>query len=291
MSARCWALLTVLVCACSPQESAAPEAATSQASDLDETESEVAQSQPDVPPPSAALVGDAADRELEILDMAHAESADDFLLNLPGSSGLQAAAAADLVPVGGLSVGTPQRGGLANAVQLPPRPHLYTRRHPERSYGSTHTIRTIQTALSSLRKDHGVSREVMVGDLSVKSGGPLSPHVSHQSGRDIDIRLLLADGISRKTVPVSASQVDWDATWRLVQSFLETGKVNVIFLDFNRQAHLHAAALRAGVHETVVRRWFQWPVRGGRGMIRHEDGHRAHVHVRLECGEAEPHCR
>ncbi len=281
----------VLVGACSPSESATAEAATGEASDIEQMESEVAEVLSDVPLPSAALVGDAADRELEILDMAHAEPADDFLLNLPGSSGLRAAAAADLIPAGGLSVGTPQRGALTNAVQLPPRPHLYTRRHPGRSYGSTHTIRTIQTALSSLRKEHGVSSEVMVGDLSALSGGPLSPHVSHQSGRDIDIRLLLAEGTSRETVPVSPSQVDWDATWRLVQSFLETGQVSVIFLDFNRQAHLHAAALRGGVHETVARRWFQWPVRGGRGMIRHEDGHRAHVHVRLQCGEAEPDCR
>lgn len=246
----------------------------------------------EVPPEEGAgLVGDPTDRELEILDMANAESADDFLLGLPGSSGLRADAAADLIPDGAQSVGTPQRGKIRGAIPLPPRPHLYTRRHPGRSFGSTHTIRTIQTALSTLRSDKGVRTEVMIGDISMPSGGPISPHVSHQSGRDIDIRLLLVKGLDRKTVPVDASSVDWDATWAMVESFLETGAVNVLFLDFNRQSLLHAAALRAGVHPNRARRWFQWPQRGGPGMIRHENGHRAHVHIRLGCGHDEPRCQ
>lgn len=245
----------------------------------------------DAPSQGAGLVGDPSDRELEILAMADAESADDFLLALPGSSGLRADAAADLIADGGQSVGTPQRGRVRNAIPLPPRPHLYTRRHPSRSFGSTHTIRTIQTALTTLRSEKGVHTEVMIGDISLPSGGPISPHVSHQSGRDIDIRLLLVKGLDRKTVPVDASSVDWDATWTMVESFLETGAVNVLFLDFGRQAHLHAAALRAGVHPNVAQRWFQWPVPGGRGLIRHESGHRAHVHVRVGCGHDEPSCQ
>lgn len=265
-----------------PQAELSPQTGTASSSGVESTEST---------PPGAGLVGDPADRELEILGMAHAESADDFLLALPGSSGLRADPAADLIPDGAQSVGTPQRGRIHNAIPLPPRPHLYTRRHPGRSFGSTHTIRTIQTALSTLRSDKGVRTEVMIGDISLPSGGPISPHVSHQSGRDIDIRLLLVEGLDRKTVPVDASSVDWDATWTMVHSFLETGAVKVLFLDFRRQALLHAAALRAGVHPNVARRWFQWPQAGGPGLIRHEAGHRAHVHIRLGCGHAEPSCR
>ncbi|MGH1342655.1 MAG: penicillin-insensitive murein endopeptidase [Nannocystales bacterium] len=242
-------------------------------------------------PSGAGLVGDPSDRELEILDMADAESVDALLLDLPGSSGLRADAAADLIADGARSVGTPQRGKIRNAIPLPPRPHLYTRRHPGRSFGSTHTIRTIQTALTTLRADKGVQTEVMIGDISLPPGGPISPHVSHQSGRDIDIRLLLVPGLDRETVPVDAKSVDWDATWAMVHSFLETGAVKVLFLDFHRQGLLHAAALRAGVHPNVARRWFQWPQPGGPGLIRHEAGHRAHVHVRLGCGHNERSCR
>ncbi|MBV1858503.1 MAG: penicillin-insensitive murein endopeptidase [Nannocystaceae bacterium] len=265
-----------------PQTESAPEFATAPPSDTATGKA---------PPGGAGLVGDPLDRELEILDMANAESADDFLLALPGSSGLRADAAADLIPQGGQSIGTPQRGKLSNAIPLPPRPHLYTRRHPGRSFGSTHTIRTIQTAMSTLRFEKGIHTEVMIGDISLPSGGPISPHVSHQSGRDIDIRLLLVEGLDRKTVPVDASSVNWDETWTMVHSFLETGAVKVLFLDFQRQSLLHAAALRAGIHPNVARRWFQWPQRGGPGLIRHEAGHRAHVHIRLGCGHGEPGCQ
>lgn len=239
--------------------------------------------------PRAAFEGDAVDRELQILDASHAESLDDFLLGLPGSAGLSIDGAADTIPAGAQSVGTPQRGRVFQGIVLPPNPALYTRRHPSRSYGSTQTIRTIQTAMTTLRHTKGVTTEVLIGDLSLREGGPISPHVSHQSGRDIDIRLVLARGLERSTIPVQASQVDWDATWKLVHSFLETGRVTHVFLDHARQQHLFEAAIRAGVHPKVVDRWFQWPAYGA-GTIRHEDGHRAHVHIRLACATTDARC-
>ncbi|MBL4685335.1 MAG: penicillin-insensitive murein endopeptidase [Nannocystaceae bacterium] len=241
--------------------------------------------------PSAAFEGDAIARELEILDASNAESPTDFLLDLPGSAGLSIDGAADVVPKGAMSVGTPQHGRLHQGIALPPNPALYTRRHPSRSYGSTQTIRTIQTAMTTLRKTKGIRTEVLIGDISLPGGGPISPHVSHQSGRDIDIRLVLAAGLDRSTIPVQADQVDWNATWQLVHSFLETGRVTYVFLSHSRQELLHAAALRAGIHPKVVDRWFQWPQRGASpGIIRHEDGHRAHVHIRLGCAPGEPQC-
>ena len=123
-------------------------------------------------------------------------------------------------------------------------------------------------------------------------GGPISPHVSHQRGLDTITRLLLVDGLDRETVPVDASSVTWDATWTMVHSysFFETGALNVLFLDFHRQARLHAPALRGRV-AAPAQRWFQWPTPGGPGLIRHEDGHRAHVHIRVGCGHGEPSCQ
>lgn len=241
--------------------------------------------------PRAAFEGDAIDRELEILDATHAESPDDFLLDLPGSAGLTIDRVSDAAPGEAQSVGKPQRGRLRNGVALPPNLRLYTRRNPSRSFGSKQTIRTIQTAMETLRERKKVHTEVLIGDISSSKGGPLPPHASHQSGRDIDIRLVLAAGLERDTVPVQANQVDWDATWQLVHSFLETGRVTYVFLGLGRQGHLHAAALRAGVDPRVVDHWFQWPGnRAGPGIIRHEDGHRAHVHIRLACAPSESHC-
>jgi hypothetical protein len=242
------------------------------------------------PVAGAALKGDPAAQERAILALDNADLPEDVLLGLPGSEGLALAADDALVPEGGTSVGTPQAGSLVGGVQLPARPHLYTRRDPARSFGSTHAIRTIHSALAAMRRERGHDAEVIIGDISLPRGGPFSPHVSHQAGRDVDIRLVLAPGLPRDTLPSAPDLVDWDATWALVHSFLETGQVTYVFLGFDRQSHLHAAARRAGVHPRVLDAWFQWPHAGGPGLIRHEDGHLAHVHVRLACGASEKLC-
>ena len=243
--------------------------------------------------PTAAFVGDPDAREREVLDLSRAEIAEDVLLGLPGSAGIGIvdANAEQAVAEGGTSIGTPQRGYLHQAAQLPFIPQLYTRRDADRSWGSTHTIRTIVAAFGALRSERGVTAEVIVGDISRPRGGAFAPHVSHQSGRDVDIQLVVARGLDARTFPGDPAHVDWDATWAMVHSFLETGHVIAVFLGWQQQEHLHRAALRAGLHERVLQRWFQWPGDDAEALIRHEDGHRAHVHIRFSCGPADPHCR
>jgi murein endopeptidase len=233
---------------------------------------------------AAELEGDADAIEREILDLSRAELSDALLLSLPGSEGIAVGGIGQVeIPEGGTSVGTPQRGALRNGVQLPFNPGLYTRRDPSRQWGSTHTIRTIQSALTAMREQRGVYAPVIIGDVSRPHGGRFRPHVSHQSGRDVDIRLIVAPDLDPRTLPVAAEHVDWDATWALVESFLETGTVKWIFLSAARQPDLYEAGRRAGVHEGVLQRWFR--------SISHEDGHRAHLHIRLHCGPGDPQCR
>ena len=142
-----------------------------------------------------------------------------------------------------------------------------------------------------MRNDKRVHAEVIIGDISRPAGGWFPPHVSHQSGRDIDIRLSIRPGLPRDSNPTVAANVDWDAVWALVHSFLETGEVRYIFLGWSRQAQLFDAGLRAGVDRRVLDRWFQWPDRyDSEAIIRHEDGHLGHVHIRLQCGSAERRC-
>jgi hypothetical protein len=249
----------------------------------------------DDPPASAEhgapFAGDPAANELQILDLSHAELDDDFLLGLPGSEGMGLGGGA-AGGEGGRSSGTPQAGRLVDGTPLPYAPALYTRRNPARSFGSSHTIETVQAALGAMRHDKHVHAEVIIGDLSQPKGGWFPPHVSHQSGRDIDIRLIVAPGLDRTTLPTTPEQVDWDAMWALVHSFLETGQVTYVFLGWSRQPHLYAAARRAGVHRRVLEQWFQWPDRNNpAAVIRHEDGHLAHIHVRLACSPADADCR
>lgn len=279
---RCTIALGVLACGTSSQgevgtgttDAELPRVATPQASRRHE------------------LRGDPGLAEHEILAIGEADVGEDELLRLPGSQGFaidpgHAVTIAD----GATSLGTPNHGTLAAGIQLPFDPTRYTRRDAKRSYATSQTLRTIQAAFTSLRRDRGVHAEVMIGDISLPRGGSFAPHVSHTSGRDIDIRLVLAGGLGRETIPFLAEQVDWDATWALVHSFLETGDVSYVFLDFQHQAHLHAAGLRAGVHAQVLEQWFAWPDGyDSASIIRHEPGHRAHMHVRLGCTGQGPRC-
>jgi murein endopeptidase len=133
---------------------------------------------------------------------------------------------------------------------------------------------------------------VIIGDISLPRGGSFAPHVSHTSGRDVDIRLILAPGLDRTTLPLAPEQVDWDATWALVHGFLETGQVTYVVLDFTQQGHLYRAGERAGMHPRVLDRWFQWPdATKDDAIVRHEPGHRAHLHVRLGCDGQGPRCK
>lgn len=259
----------------------------------------VAQAEP--APPVVAPVrahelrGDPAVAEREIFAVADAEIAEDLLLGLPGSHGLPVSAQASgrvAIPEGGHAIGTPEGGTLEGGVQLPFDPALYTRRDATRSYATTQTLRTLQAALGRLRSEKGFDAEVIIGDISLPRGGSFAPHVSHTSGRDIDIRLILAPGLDRTTLPLAPEQVDWDATWELVHGFLETGQVTYVFLDFAQQGHLYRAGERAGMHPRVLDRWFQWPdATKDDAIVRHEPGHRAHLHVRLGCDGQGPRCK
>ncbi len=215
--------------------------------------------------------------------------------SLPIPGRLPPPAAEPLLPrirLDGESVGTANRGHLVRGVALPQSPELYTIRKPDESYGSSHSIRLLQGAIARFRRSHAYTGEVVIGSISKRGGGRLSGHKSHQSGRDVDIRLLLARGHKRGTVPESVSDVDWEATWALLYELLRTEEIEYVFLDSRRQKYLHRAAKRAGVSSANLEKWIQYPRSSGTrdGIVRHAKGHTSHFHVRFFCGPDERKC-
>ena len=196
------------------------------------------------------------------------------------------------IPGRSQSVGRPNRGRLLRGVRMPENEALYHLRKPEEAWGSSHTLHHLQLAIAHWRQDSGYGNELLIGAISKKGGGRLRPHSSHQSGRDVDIRLPLARNVPKGTRPMSASQVDWRAAWILVKSLADTGEVEYIFLERGRQKYLYRAAKKAGASASELERLIDYPKRSkrSRALVRHERGHVAHIHVRFTCSDKENRC-
>lgn len=192
-----------------------------------------------------------------------------------------------------LSVGLPNKGKLVRGIQLKTT-NWYTVRTPEETWGSSNTINLLHHALVRFRENSKYKRELIVQDISKKGGGKFSPHKSHQSGRDVDIRLPVNRHVAPHGVPRKIKEVDWAAAWVLVHELIKSGEVEYIFLNYDRQKHLYRAAKRAGVSKKLLARWIQYPTHSKSqrsGLVRHVKGHSVHIHVRFRCGKQERRCR
>lgn len=194
------------------------------------------------------------------------------------------------IRLGAVGIGPPQGGRLVNGVQLPPNEAYVLKMLPS-SFGTTHAVGHVARAMEEFRKSSPYRSPLMIGSMSAKHGGPLSGHKSHQTGRDLDIRLPLKERFQQH-IPVTAARVDWVALWHLVDAFDVAGTVIVIFLDYEMQERLYKAAQSIGVTEDRLSQMLQYPHgnKANLGKIRHSPGHLAHIHVRMACGSHEPEC-
>ncbi len=195
------------------------------------------------------------------------------------------------VPPGGLSAGRPHRGRLIDGVQLPESP-LYTRGIRRVLWGSSHTIEQLQIAFANFRHDTGFEHEIIVGSISRRGGRRLPPHRSHQSGRDVDIRLPLMAGVPATDHP-NADEIDWYATWGLIKALGDTEEVTVVFLEADLHRRVYEAARVMGAEPEALADYLIFPRWRPKSapLVRHSDGHDEHIHVRFKCGAAEPRCK
>jgi LysM repeat protein len=190
---------------------------------------------------------------------------------------------------GGVGVGSPNDGMLLNGVKLPEAPGTRLR-FPQSAHGTTHAVEQFLAAMAMFAREGEVTTRIEVGSMSRPRGGPLGTHQSHQTGRDLDVRLP-----RRSDVPswgaLKPSRIDWALGWRLVQALAATD-VEVIFLDYRMQRRMYKAAQALGATPDELSQLLQYP-RGSharRGLVRHADGHDKHLHVRFRCGPCEVEC-
>lgn len=196
-----------------------------------------------------------------------------------------------VIPDTAKSIGRPQRGRIENAVPLPKTPD-FTCRSERLCWGSSYAVQGLQRAFANFRYETGYEGQLIVGSMSRQYGRKFPPHKSHQSGRDVDIRLPILPMVPDWREP-SVDEVDWLATWSLVEALIDTGRVQTIFLEAPLQRNLYEAARMMGRSHEYLRPLITYPRDAPKGLtiVRHSKGHDAHIHVRFKCGPDEPKCK
>lgn len=198
----------------------------------------------------------------------------------------------------GQSMGSPSRGSLVSGMQLPPGKG-YFRRRPQRAWGANHTIHHIRQVVAIVRGRFPKLHDLAIGDISVRRGGPVAEHKSHQSGRDADIGLYFTrrpKGYPQSFIRADESTLHLAASFELLRAFADTAGsssgVDKMFLSYELQEVFYKWGKQNGVAKRVLDRMFQYPdgELASKGIIRHEPGHDTHVHVRFKCPKSDKTC-
>lgn len=200
-------------------------------------------------------------------------------------------------PIPGQSIGGPHHGRLVHGIQLP-RSRYYVRRRLYRAWGTTQLVHYVEQTTKIIGHRYKV-HQVAIGDVSEKHGGHISPHKSHQSGRDVDIGFYFKKkpkSYPKSFVVGTRRNLDMAANWLMLKTFCDTadepGGVKMIFLDYGLQKLFYHYAKNHGVKQRVLDRMFQYPHGRGtnHGIIHWAPGHDDHIHVRFKCPVDDDHC-
>ncbi len=179
--------------------------------------------------------------------------------------------------LGSMSVGNPNAGLLVNGKNAE-KCELYTPIAPGTAWGTEETLAYLDGALRKVHAEIPDTPALALGDISARSGGPISPHLSHQSGRDVDISYFYV-GEQRWYRRGNAENLDLARNWAFVRALVTETDVEFIFMDTSIQALLKEYAVSIGEN----RAWVDGLFGGGgqRAIIRYARGHATHVHVRF----------
>jgi penicillin-insensitive murein endopeptidase len=200
------------------------------------------------------------------------------------------------------SIGSPTEGSLRGGVPLPTEGPGYVfnpRKDPQRRHGTWELVRGLMDASAAVHAEHP-GNTLVVGDLSMPSGGDIPGHASHRSGRDVDVMFYLQrpDGsaFDAKAIPIEpdgtgvdyqdlttaeddvAVKIDVPRTWAFVEALVgdERNHVARIFVVEHVREMLLAEGERAGAGKDVLER-------AGHLMCQPKFPHDDHMHIRLFC--------
>jgi penicillin-insensitive murein endopeptidase len=188
----------------------------------------------------------------------------------------------DAASLGSMSIGRPNAGLLVNGVRMP-EGRGWNAVDPDRTWGTRESVEALVRAIDRVEQRFPDTPPLSIGHISARRGGPLSPHKSHQAGRDADIGYyysVKAPWFARAT----AQNLDRPRTWELVKAF--DGDAEMILMDSSVQLLLRDWALAHGEDPALVDRLLQVGSHSPRPLVRHVHGHATHIHVRFTSPDA-----
>jgi penicillin-insensitive murein endopeptidase len=220
-----------------------------------------------------------------------------FALFAPLATGC-ARAPSPLAPQLEGSIGMPHRGVLTGSAELPRHGDGFRwLRGDDRHHGVPRFVAAIERAAAQVAHERP-GAPLAVGDLSAATGGKISHHSSHRTGRDVDLLLYLTtlDGApvdSPGFIRVGKDGLAWDEEhdrflrfdvereWLLVKALVEDEDANVqwIFVAHPLRSLLVEWARARGEPPETILRAMQVMVQPRPPAEAHDD----HVHVRTAC--------
>ena len=186
----------------------------------------------------------------------------------------------DMSKLGSISLGPPDAGALINGVRMPEGEH-WTLVKANQSWGTQETIDFITAAVEKVNEQFDDAPPLYIGDISRARGGFFYPHKYHQNGRDVDLGFYYSEP-RRWYTKVWRGNLDVEKTWALVKALVTETDVELIYCDRYVIALLKEHAQAIGEDREWLDQIFrQSSAAHQRPLIRHEDGHRTHIHVRF----------
>jgi murein endopeptidase len=185
----------------------------------------------------------------------------------------------DIGALGPMSIGRTNGGALVAGIRMPEGAN-WELVSPNLAWGTKETVDGLAHAIDSVAARFPNTPKAFVGDIGAKNGGHLHPHVSHQSGRDVDLSYYLSEG-HRWYANARGTNLDRARTWHLVRTLIADSDVDLILIDLQIQRLLKAYALEIGENAAWLDQIFQVGGKSQRPLIFHAKGHATHLHVRF----------
>lgn len=186
----------------------------------------------------------------------------------------------DPTSLGSMSVGLTSAGALINGVQMP-KGSRWEFTDPGNAWGTRETIDFLIRSIDKVNEQFPDAPPMYIGHISSRHGGHLSPHVSHQAGRDVDVGYYYLKPSRRWFARATAENLDLAKTWAFVRAVITETDVEMILTDTSIQRLLVDYASKHGEDEAWLDSIFQVRGKNSRPILRHAKGHATHLHLRF----------